>query len=1116
MLTISEIRRYCVPVTYQRGKELKEKEQFVEFNVIAGQDIYDCTETTLSAVVRGSGTKTYDVRLVLDDDDEITDYSCGCPAYTNYYGMCKHCIAVGLLYHDMQKAHGGSLEIDEEDEDSQAESLLGIGSDQNSPGEDASDVRNAARAAANRSTSERLQQMIRRYAVKDKMHLYGGYYHEVDLEPYITSAYKGYEVEFKIGSKRKYILKNIPKLVSDVRNMAHVSYGRNLEFVHDRTAFTERALKWIDLLEDVIRSSMKDDDFSGFEYSNDYRRLTFDNYGMQKVLEMYMNDYIYINGETFYVSESDPELTLHIKAQEDEGAVLSMDQYQVIYGSDRRFVIASKGIHACSPAFEREIWPFFSMMGAIKYDYRYRHEPMYLNKEDYEAFCGSVLPRIEKYITIDNQGVDFTEYMPKEPEFSLYLSQQEGSLGFVVGKAEVAYGASVYNMADAINLSKEYRNIEKENEFMALLRRYFRIDDFMYKYQKEMYLMDADEVYRLISEGMDVIREHAQVFVDEKLRGTKIINSPKVKIGVRLSGDLLEMDVDVPDMDMNEMYDILSAYKLRKKYYRMKNGDFMSLENNGMEVLSELTQGLDLSKDQIASGKVMLPKYRTNYVDAVIRKRSEDIEVQRGRDFRQIIRNMREYTDSDYEVAEDFGTKLRNYQKDGFRWLSTLSQWQFGGILADDMGLGKTVEMLAFLVSSHSRTLIVCPASLVYNWAEEAARFTPQLQTVLIAGNVSERAQQIAQSVTADIVITSYDLLKRDLASYKKMHFDCMVIDEAQYIKNASTQAAKAVKQIHADIRFAMTGTPIENRLSDLWSIFDFLMPGYLYDYKRFKDEIEAPVVQNNDEIALKRLHAMISPFILRRKKTEVLKDLPDKIEEVIYTQMTDVQKKLYQAQAAKMRMELARMTDEAFKKDSLQFIAQLTRLRQICCSPELIFENYREGSGKLDTCMELVTNAVDSGHKLLIFSQFTRMLDLIAAQLERSRIHYLYLSGKTTKPARQQLVSKFQTGDVPVFLISLKAGGTGLTLTAADMVIHYDPWWNVAAQNQATDRTHRIGQKNTVNVMKLVAKDTIEEKIIRLQERKAKLSEDVIEGGDVSESRLSREEILELLEARV
>lgn len=362
--------------------------------------------------------------------------------------------------------------------------------------------------------------------------------------------------------------------------------------------------------------------------------------------------------------------------------------------------------------------------------------------------------------------------------------------------------------------------------------------------------------------------------------------------------------------------------------------------------------------------------------------------------------------------------------------------------------------------------------------------------------------------------MTSYDLLKRDILLYEDKQFLYQIIDEAQYIKNHTTAAAKAVKVVKSQVRFALTGTPIENRLSELWSIFDYLMPGFLYSYDVFKKEMETPIVKNKDEEAMKRLQKMAGPFILRRLKEDVLKDLPEKLEESRYVKFGGTQQKLYDGQVLHMKESLARQDNEEFSKNKMRILAELTRLRQICCDPSLCFENYKGEAAKLEACMQLIQSAMDGGHRMLVFSQFTSMLEILQSSLDDADISYFTITGSTPKEKRLQMVKEFNEGTVPVFLISLKAGGVGLNLTGADMVIHYDPWWNLAAQNQATDRAHRIGQTKKVTVYKLIAKNTIEEKIEKLQETKKDLAEQVIGGNTESLGSMSREELLELLEA--
>ena len=362
-----------------------------------------------------------------------------------------------------------------------------------------------------------------------------------------------------------------------------------------------------------------------------------------------------------------------------------------------------------------------------------------------------------------------------------------------------------------------------------------------------------------------------------------------------------------------------------------------------------------------------------------------------------------------------------------------------------------------------------------------------------------------------NVVVTSYDLMRRDIDEYVEQDFARVVLDEAQYIKNPLTQVARAAKRLPAGVRFALTGTPIENRLSELWSIFDFLMPGLLGTRESFAKRFESPVEHAEGDSAA-RLQALVSPFVLRRVKEDVVADLPEKIEDTVMAQLTGEQRKLYLANQDRIAQQVQHRESSEFKKDKLKVLAELTKLRQICCDPRLHYEDYKAGSAKLDTCMELVHGALDGGHRILLFSQFTGMLDIIGKRLAKEDIAFLKLTGASSKESRAKMVAQFQAGEVPVFLISLKAGGVGLNLTAADVVIHYDPWWNVAAQDQATDRAHRIGQQHTVTVYKLIAKDTIEERIMQMQESKRDLVNSVLGGDGISSALFTREDVLALL----
>ena len=556
---------------------------------------------------------------------------------------------------------------------------------------------------------------------------------------------------------------------------------------------------------------------------------------------------------------------------------------------------------------------------------------------------------------------------------------------------------------------------------------------------------------------------------------------------------------------------------MKKRYHRLKDGSFVGLDDASVGTVDELTEALSLKPADMIKGKMHIPLYRALYLDRMLAE-NDEVYSKRDSHFREMVKEFKTIDDSDFEEPSSLSDILRNYQKDGFKWLRTLEEWNLGGILADDMGLGKTLQIIALLLSAKlegrtGTTLVAAPAALVYNWEEEIRKYAPELRAAVIAGNQEERREKIERYGEYDVLVTSYDTLRRDIPFYEGKEFRCEVIDEAQYIKNHTTAAAKAVKVIKSRHRFALTGTPIENRLSELWSIFDYLMPGFLYGYETFRREIETPIVKNQDEDVMKRLQKMTGPFILRRLKENVLSDLPEKLEETRYVRFDGEQKNLYDAQVVHMRETLAGQAEEDFNKNRFQVLAELTRLRQICCAPSLCFENYRGGSAKVDACVQLILSAIDGGHRMLVFSQFTSMLEILEKELDKEEIQYYVITGSTPKEERLRLVKEYNSGSVPVFFISLKAGGVGLNLTGADVVIHYDPWWNQAVQNQATDRAHRIGQTKKVTVYKLIAKNTIEEKIQKLQETKQDLADQIIGGETGQLAGMSREDILALLE---
>ena len=638
-----------------------------------------------------------------------------------------------------------------------------------------------------------------------------------------------------------------------------------------------------------------------------------------------------------------------------------------------------------------------------------------------------------------------------------------------------------------------------------------------------VYSGDEGDIFTFLSQVIPKLQKYGDIYVTDSMKKLRVVSSASFQVGVSVSGGLLEMSMASNQFNKEELAEIFSSYDRKKKYHRLKNGAFITFNKEQKQVMSALLDVMKNYADKKNPDTIKMPLFRALYLDELLAEK-ESVELKKNREYRKLIGKMRSYENGDYEVPQSLEAVLREYQRDGFYWIKTLKENGFGGILADDMGLGKTLQILAFLLSEKEqgkvgdelRTLIVAPASLVYNWKKEVERFTPQLSVCVMAGIAHERKELIKnQTSNVDVWITSYDLLKRDIELYQDIVFANEIIDEAQYIKNQTTHAAKSVRLVNSSFRMALTGTPMENRLSELWSIFDYLMPGFLYGYTRFRSEIETPIVSDKDEDAMTRLRAMIHPFILRRLKKDVLKELPEKQEEIVTVALSGEQKKLYQAHSQRLKMFLEDQNDEDFAQNKLQILAELTKLRQLCCGPELLLENYKGENAKLETCIELITQAIAGGHKILLFSQFTSMLDLIGEELKKAKIDYYRIDGSVKKEARMEMVEQFQNpkNQVSVFCISLKAGGTGLNLTAADIVIHYDPWWNKAAQNQATDRAHRIGQKHAINVYQLIAEETIEQKICELQQVKEDLAEEVLSGEGISSTLFNKDEIMNLLE---
>ena len=589
-------------------------------------------------------------------------------------------------------------------------------------------------------------------------------------------------------------------------------------------------------------------------------------------------------------------------------------------------------------------------------------------------------------------------------------------------------------------------------------------------------------------------KETNDEYIDENITIT-----PNITLDISQSRNgYMSMKLDIDGVDSNEYREIFSSYKNNNRLYRMKNGAYLDLKDNALEQAFKLIDILNIYND---FDNMKIPNNKAIYLEKLIEE--EDLSFVNGSKYvSNVVKKFDKVKSKNYEVPKDLNATLRDYQVSGFEFFKTLSDYQFGGILADEMGLGKTIQTIAFLLSNKDKkSIVITPTALIYNWKNELEKFAPTLKVGLLHAAKSERGKILDNIDNYDVILTTYTTYKNDIDKYKNINFDYCIIDEAQNIKNPDAIITKAIKNVNAKVKFALTGTPIENNLMELWSIFDFIMPGYLYNKSKFKS-----IFVNNDKNIIE-LKNLIKPFILRRTKKEVITELPDKIEQKIIIDLEKEHKRAY-----KGYVNLITRKIKENNQDNITVFSYLTKLRQLCLSPELMVKNYQGKNSKLDVLINIINDSSDE--KILVFSQFTKVLEVIGKRLNEENILYSYLDGKTSAKDRVKLVEEFNTNNNKVFLISLKAGGTGLNLTSANIVVHFDPWWNPAVEDQASDRAHRIGQKNVVNVIKLIAKGTAEERVINLQETKKELIEDVINGNLDNSStlkNLSKDDIIDL-----
>lgn len=1034
---------------------------------------------------------------------EIENLSCTCPDYESTYGTCKHILAT-------------ALEFDENP------SYISLFTKKNIVPEKVSKDKNNEKYRIYR-------QMISSFYLEEQKEENKNILCEekIKIEPRLIykENLKSFRLEIRIGNKQMYKVKNLPDFYTRMMNKEVYKYGTKLEFMHIKENFEEESRNLLEFILKYAEIIKYANEVEERYYTNvlDNAYIVLSNSGIDELFEILKGKKIEIYSE--YSTEkvefvdNEPEIKFNLQEKNDTDYKITTNanifNYIIIEGKEHTYFWQDNKFFKCSKAFKNSV---IKLLDIFKINFT---KEIVLRKDEFADFYSLIVPLIKDKINMQEIDDDeIKEYMPRKLKVKVYLDYNRK--GYITADIKFCYDDFEFSPFEQID-KKIPRNAIEESKALDL----FSNSGFMYDGKNnKLVLVKDDDIYNFLQNEIEQYISKFEVLATEKFK-TKQIISPKINsIGVKIENNLLNIDLSNIDIDKSEIVEIMKKYKLKKKYHRLKNGEFINLEENeALSTLEKIADGTSCQYEEMINGTLQLPIYRGLYLDKIL-KQNDGIVLKQGEKYKKLIDDVYSRQISDkYNVPNGLKAELREYQQVGFEWLKTLDEYDLGGILADDMGLGKTLQLLAVIMSYVEKTpkeelkpiLVVCPSSLSLNWKEEAKKFTPSLKTLVISGDSKIREEMISNILKYNIIITSYDLLKRDIEIYKKYNYEFryIIADEAQYIKNNNTQNAKVIKEIKAETRFALTGTPIENSLSELWSIFDFIMPGYLFSYNKFKISFETPISKDEDKEAMDRLKNMIEPFVLRRTKEKVLTELPEKTITVLNNEMSGDQLKIYLSymQSAKKQAK-EEIEANGLANSQIKILALLMRLRQICCHPGLFLENYEGESSKLNQCMEIVKDAVRGGHKILLFSGYSSMFSYIERELNNNEIKYFKLTGQTKVDERMDLVNEFNNNaEVKVFLISLKAGGTGLNLIGADMVIHYDPWWNISAENQATDRTYRIGQKRNVQVYKLITKNSIEEKIYNLQEKKAKLADDMLSTKETFISKLSKEDIMELFQ---
>lgn len=919
---------------------------------------------------------------------------------------------------------------------------------------------------------------------------------ELDME---QSKYPG-ALEFSIGIDKPYKIRDISKFLNAMEITEELKLTKQFTYQPEIQEFSEKDkefLKW-------IKSLYNDHILYG--YNNLMKEsLCLTSLQLETCLEWVEKNELNIkvkkDKKSIIRKKELPKMTFDINEDEDTIAIKLQEENYIIIDQPVKYIYDRLGNFFEVTEDQREIIELLrktiSGNNIIKWP-----------KSMFQIFIDEMLPRLENIGTVKLSEEIKNKILEIDVVKEIYVDYRDG---YITVKPAFLYDSiRIYPLEQRIKQSNNQQGVYRQREEEQSLLDRIEGENCIQRNGTYRFIRD-ESIFKWITETMPELgKEKVVIYTSKNYRAKKVIKSPKINQNIRLSSqqDYLMYDIEIEGLSEMELRALLKSYSEKKTYYRLRNGEFLNFDKVELEQTLKLSEAFQVEESEIGT-TLKIPIAAASYVDHIL-KNNDEIVLKKDPYFESLVQKLENKVE-EIELPTDLNAQLRPYQRLGFEWLTTLADLQLGGILADDMGLGKTIQVLTYLLhkkekSNQAPSLIIAPTSLIYNWGHEIEKFAPTLTYKIIEGSKLDRDQMIEDS-EVDVLITSYALIRRDQEIYQEQSYNTIILDEAQHIKNAGSIGAKAVKTLKSKHKFALTGTPIENHLGEFWSIFDFVLPDLLGTQHYFKNYFEKPIVQDGDEERTEHFSNLIAPFVLRRLKKEVLNELPDKIESIQRVKMTEEQSKLYAAVVSSIREDLQ---NADFKRERMKFLAGLTRLRQICSHPSSYIDNYEGGSGKIDALLEILEELQSGGHRTLIFSQFTSVLQLIRDEIGDD---CYYLDGKTPAKERARLVKEFNEGTEKVFLISLKAGGTGLNLTGADTVIHVDPWWNPAVEDQASDRAYRIGQLKDVHVIKLITAHTVEEKIIKLQERKKALIDRVIKPGETFVHQMTEEEIRDLFE---